>query len=256
MDCDGTLIIDILAKVLSKLISINERECKSQMAVTIPVKFTSSCVPEMSIWDYLERIKKYSSCSDSCFIVALIYIDRAIELKNLVLSHLNVHRILITSILIAVKFLDDSYMNNAFYAKIGGITTTEMNTLELDFLLFLGFSLQVSSDLYSAYHSELRGYVSSNRFLPFYDEKSYSFTDTSSHIISSSTSDNESVDNVSNKSIIQDFHASPYSFPFFSANQCNYSEKCFLVSPSILLETSFKDQAKFLISYSGHSVQF
>jgi hypothetical protein len=34
-----------------------------------------------------------------------------------------------------------------------------MNSLELEFLLFLGFSLQVSSDLYSSYHSELKTYL-------------------------------------------------------------------------------------------------
>ena len=36
----------------------------------------------MTVHAYLERIKKYARCSDSCFVVALIYIDRLIETQN------------------------------------------------------------------------------------------------------------------------------------------------------------------------------
>ena len=42
MDFDGTLIIDILAKVLLRLINMNERNGRNELAVTVPVKFTSS----------------------------------------------------------------------------------------------------------------------------------------------------------------------------------------------------------------------
>ncbi|KAH9648030.1 hypothetical protein KPL70_025426 [Citrus sinensis] len=35
------------------------------------------------------------------------------------------------------------YYNNVFYAKVGGISTTEMNLLEVDFLFALGFQLMV-----------------------------------------------------------------------------------------------------------------
>lgn len=278
MDCDGTLIIDILAKVLGKLIDINERDCKTQQSV-IPVKFTSSVVPEMSIWDYLERIKKYSKCSESCFVVALIYIDRAIEIKNLVLSNLNIHRILITSILIAVKFLDDSYMNNAFYAKLGGISTREMNMLELEFLLFLGFSLQVSSDLYSTYHNELKGYVCSNRLVPFYDCKSYDRPYCNYVTTCDVDHDDKDVNNSANtkQGIFHQHQKHPIPLIPVVLNDISkdhnsvYSNNCNVVrtvtpdhvitSPCMLLnrmESAFfnTDQARFLISYSGYSVQF
>ena len=53
------------------------------------------------------------------------------------------HRLLITAVLVAAKFLDDSYFNNAYYAKVGGISLEEMNALELDFLLRCDFRLHV-----------------------------------------------------------------------------------------------------------------
>ena len=59
------------------------------------------------------------------------------------ITALSVHRLLITAVLVAAKFLDDSYFNNAYYAKVGGISLEEMNALELDFLLRCDFRLHV-----------------------------------------------------------------------------------------------------------------
>ena len=39
-----------------------------------------------------------------------------------------------------------SYFNNAYYAKVGGVSTGEMNRLELEFLFRLNFRLQVTVD--------------------------------------------------------------------------------------------------------------
>jgi len=64
--------------------------------------------PSISIPKYLERIYKYTSCSPSCFVVGYVYIDRLIHKHpdSLVVS-LNVHRLLVTSVMVASKMLDD-----------------------------------------------------------------------------------------------------------------------------------------------------
>ena len=49
---------------------------------------------------------------------------------DFVISSLNVHRLLITSIMLASKFFDDVYYNNAYYARVGGISNSEVNSLE------------------------------------------------------------------------------------------------------------------------------
>jgi hypothetical protein len=59
------------------------------------VKFQSSYEPDVTIQFYVDRIYKYSKCSDSSLIIMLIYIDRLIESKGLVLTKLNAHRIII-----------------------------------------------------------------------------------------------------------------------------------------------------------------
>lgn len=48
------------------------------------------------------------------------------------------------------------YYNNAYYAKVGGISTKEMNFLEVDFLFGLGFHLNVTPTTFHTYCSYLQ----------------------------------------------------------------------------------------------------
>jgi Cyclin len=101
------------------------------------------------------RIHKYAACSNESFIFALIYIDRLIQRSNFLLTELNVHRVVITAVLLAAKFFDDAYYNNAYYAKVGGVMVSEMNGLEVDFLFRINFSLHVTPEVYDKYRAEL-----------------------------------------------------------------------------------------------------
>ena len=103
----------------------------------------------------VSRIHKYATCSNECFILALIYIDRLIQRNNFLLTELNVHRVVITAVLVAAKFFDDAYYNNAYYAKVGGVLVSEMNGLEVDFLFRVNFSLQFTPELFRKYRDEL-----------------------------------------------------------------------------------------------------
>ena len=87
--------------------------------------------------------------------MALIYIDRLIQRNNFLLTELNVHRVIVTAILLAAKFFDDAYYNNAYYAKVGGVLVSEMNGLEVDFLFRINFSLHVTPELFAQYRVEL-----------------------------------------------------------------------------------------------------
>ena len=65
--------------------------------------------PTISIESYLERIFKYANCSPSCLIVAYIYLDRFSQKQPLLpITSLSVHRLLITSVLVSAKFMDDT----------------------------------------------------------------------------------------------------------------------------------------------------
>lgn len=61
----------------------------------------------------------------------------------------------ITAVLLAAKFFDDAYYNNAYYAKVGGVLVSEINGLEVDFLFRINFSMHVTPDEFDKYRCEL-----------------------------------------------------------------------------------------------------
>ena len=64
--------------------------------------------PNISIQKYLERIFRYANCSPSCYVVAYVYLDRFVKNQPfLPINSFNVHRLLVTSVLISIKFMDD-----------------------------------------------------------------------------------------------------------------------------------------------------
>ena len=69
----------------------------------------------------------------------LIYIDRLCELNNFIINSYNVYKILFSSLIIAIKYNEDEYYDNKFYAKVGGLTLKEMNNLEINYLSLIDF---------------------------------------------------------------------------------------------------------------------
>lgn len=177
-NAEGLAVIRVLAAVLDRLVSANVLLTRTDTGQV--TKFHALKAPEISIYQYLERIHKYASCSPQCFILALIYIDRLISRNNFVLTDLNVHRVVITSVLLAAKFFDDAYYNNAYYAKVGGVLLSEMNGLEVEFLFRISFCLHVNPELYNKYHTELISHAvgikanpSNNDMLKYIADQSY-----------------------------------------------------------------------------------
>ncbi|TKY68882.1 Cyclin-U4-1 protein [Spatholobus suberectus] len=144
-------VITFLSSLLEKVAESNDHNQQLQQQQKMSV-FHGLTRPNISIQSYLDRIFKYANCSPSCFIVAYVYLDRFTQRQpSLPINSFNVHRLLITSVMVAAKFMDDMNYNNAYYAKVGGITKIEMNFLELDFLFGLGFHLNVTPGTFQAY---------------------------------------------------------------------------------------------------------
>lgn len=57
--------------------------------------------------------------------------------------------------MVAAKFFDDFYFSNEYFAKVGGITTAEINLLEIEFLNLVNFSLHVEPILFFRYRQKL-----------------------------------------------------------------------------------------------------
>ncbi|KAE8660649.1 Cyclin-P3-1 [Hibiscus syriacus] len=149
-------ILSLLSSLLEKSVEKNETESETVNFKDDVAIFHGLRAPTISIQHYIDRIFKYAGCSPSCFLVAYIYVDRFVQQTDVHLTSLNVHRLLITSVLVAAKFGDDAFFNNAYYARVGGVSTAELNRLEMSFLFSLDFRLQVTVNTFQRYCSQLQ----------------------------------------------------------------------------------------------------
>lgn len=120
--------------------------------------FDSSVVPTVSIEAYVRRLHKHFLCSDVCFVIALVYIDRLLRPNTRIgpLSPRNTHLIVLASLLIATKFMEDVFYSNGYYAKCGGVSLKELNKLERVILKKIGFGVYVSDKEYLTYERALQ----------------------------------------------------------------------------------------------------
>jgi hypothetical protein len=149
-----------LACVLTHLVSLKESPSTEGEPLTV---FHAVRVPSVSIHDYLFRIARYFLCSPECFVIALVYIDRVMKKQpDFTVCKLNIHRLIVTSMMLAVKFFDDVYYSNAYYAKVGGVKGPEMNVLEIHFLRLIDWQLFVSPEEFDLYKTNVLVAVAGN----------------------------------------------------------------------------------------------
>jgi hypothetical protein len=58
----------------------------------------------------------------------------------------------------AIKYNEDDYYSNTFYAKVGGVTMQEINSLEIELSKLLKYHLFVDNDLFNKYKIYLMHY--------------------------------------------------------------------------------------------------
>ena len=147
-----TSIANTLIKVLEE--SNKDNEIKQIIRNQKKMPFSSNTAPQISIFDYLKRIQTYGGMENSTLILSLIYIDRLCE-KNITLTKFNIHRILFAAILIAVKYNEDSFYENSYYAQIAGIKNKELKVIEYTFLEMINFNAYVDEHTYNLYKESL-----------------------------------------------------------------------------------------------------
>ncbi|KAI9033687.1 cyclin PHO80-like protein, partial [Phycomyces nitens] len=113
-------------------------------------RFHARSIPSIALSPYLFRILKYCPCTNECFLAVLVYFDRmakhslATNGQPFSIDSYNIHRLIITGVMIATKFFSDIFYTNARYAKVGGIALSELNRLEVEFLTLNSFNMSVS----------------------------------------------------------------------------------------------------------------
>lgn len=112
--------------------------------------------PRIGVPEYLERVHRYAALDPECYVVAYAYVDMAAHRRPAAaVASRNVHRLLLASLLVASKVLDDFHHSNAFFARVGGVSNAEMNRLELELLDVLDFAVAVDHRVYRRYREHL-----------------------------------------------------------------------------------------------------
>ena len=119
------------------------------------VAFNSNYIPSISIKKYLYRIAYYTEIEENTIIIALIYIDRISEISKIMLTPYNIHRIIFSAILLAIKYNEDLQYDFNFYSMIAGIPMKELKYLESEFICLIKFNLYINDEDYRDYKSNL-----------------------------------------------------------------------------------------------------
>ena len=154
-ECEGlTNKINDLTTVISQLFREIICDSLSKESSAEVDCFNAKKVPAMGLEDYMKRIVKYSQLHASTLILAVVYIDRICDLKKYNLSFNNIHRVVLSAILVSIKYNEDDFYKNTQYAKIGGISLKEINALEYEFCSLIDFSFFVTYSTYRKYEEQ------------------------------------------------------------------------------------------------------
>lgn len=116
--------------------------------VIVIKRFLQKKQPDISIWDYLQRVHQYCPMSTSVYLSASLYIYRlCISLQTFVLSPLSVHRLLLATLRAACKNIEDITFTQKRFATVGGVSTADLYRLEIAFLFLIDFDVCIDSEV-------------------------------------------------------------------------------------------------------------
>jgi len=110
-------------------------------------RFFSKKPPPVSIDEYLLRLHRYCPMSVAVYLAAAVYIHKlAIEEKAVPVTTRTVHRLLLASLRVAMKALEDLSYPHKRFAGVGGVSEKELAKLEVSLCYLLDFGLRVTND--------------------------------------------------------------------------------------------------------------
>ena len=145
--------IELISDLLVKICEENKiKKCNKNFLLK---SFTCENIPSISIKDYFLRLSKHTKVNESTIILILIYIDRICNMNHFMLTYYNIHKLILAAFVLAIKYNEDNYYSMVYYSKIGGVPVAELNKLEFEYLILIGFRLFVHTQLFEKYYNDL-----------------------------------------------------------------------------------------------------
>lgn len=150
------MIISTIEIISDLFINIcEENKIKKKNKNFLIKSFTNKFIPSITIKDYILRLAKHSKVNESTIIITLIYIDRICNMNHLNLTYYNIHKLILASFILAIKYNEENYYSMSYYSKIGGISLSELNNLEFECLILIRYNLFIQPKLFDKYYKDL-----------------------------------------------------------------------------------------------------
>lgn len=108
-------------------------------------KFFSKRAPAVTLEDYLLRLQRYCPMSTAVWLAAGTYIYKlAVEERLVPVTARTMHRLVLGSLRVAMKALEDLRYPQARFAGVGGVSENELKMLEISVCYLTNFELQVN----------------------------------------------------------------------------------------------------------------
>lgn len=121
-------------------------------------KFYSKNEPPIPINQYLQRLHEFCPMSAAVYLATSLYIHRlAVEERAIPVTRRNAHRLVLAGLRVAMKALEDLSYPHTKFAKVGGVSETELARLEISFCFLTGFELVVGEEVLRSHWETLRG---------------------------------------------------------------------------------------------------
>ena len=142
-------ILSGISKMLSNkiiLVKANQNYPEIIQEQKINIFSLQSIPKEISLLSYIYRIFKHSKIEYTTFFLSLIYLEKFLSKEKIQLTDFNIFKLLSISFLIATKYNEDKIYTNDYYAKIIGVSLSELNYLENYFLEKMEFRLYIGKE--------------------------------------------------------------------------------------------------------------
>ncbi len=147
----------IISEILTEISSQN-----TEVEFNPEDPFSRQNPSKVTLQYFFGRIRRYSQIEKSTLIIILIYIDRVCITSGIILNPHNIHRLILGCLILAIKYNEDVYYNNEYYAKIGGVPLDEINTLEYKSFELIEQNLFISDDIFEKYLAYITHYDDEN----------------------------------------------------------------------------------------------
>ena len=155
-------LINLLSNIIGNTIEKSVKYEQKLSQIELNKSFEE---PKISITKYIRRIIKHSNPEPSTLILAVIYFDRICNNGKINLCYSNVYKLILISLVLAIKYNEEYFESNEFYGKVGGLKIKSINKLEVHALKVLKFNLYVKEEIYETYVNQFSAFLEANKIL-------------------------------------------------------------------------------------------